>query len=500
MAARNAKFVTSSSPQAFDLNIEKVLDHWPVAFAVREVIANALDEQAITATAWPEIRKADDGTWVVRDFGRGLRYGHLTQKENPEKLRHPAVIGQFGIGLKDALAVFDRRRVEVTITSRHAQITTAQLPKAGFPDVVTLHAVVTPSPDPGLVGTEVRLVGVSDDDIAAAMRFFLCFSDAVPLETTRYGQVLARPASAGPGRIFVKGLLVAEEPDFLFSYNVTAINAPLRRALNRERANVGRTAYSERVKEILKECRSPAVAGPLTADLTRFTAGRMHDELRWKDVAVHACRVLQTTEKVLFVTIAQTAMASVRYAREDGYCIIIVPDDIARALGGLTDLNGEPMFDLGHFHDHWNDSFAYRFVDPDELDPVERAVYDLTGAAAALAGIDLGQEGIRVAISETTRLSERGAEIVGVWEPAERRVVVRRDRLADAAGYCGTLLHELTHALFGFADLTFEFEEALSAQMGTVAHAGLGRPDMSMTDGTTPTGANRWPGSVDVAP
>ena len=39
--------------------------------------------------------------------------------------------------------------------------------------------------------------------------------------------------------------------------------APLRRALNRERTNVGRTAYSDRVKEILKECRSPAVAEPL---------------------------------------------------------------------------------------------------------------------------------------------------------------------------------------------------------------------------------------------
>ena len=113
---------------------------------------------------------------------------------------------------------------------------------------------------------------------------------------------------------------------------------------------MGRTAYSERVKEVLKECRSPAVAGPLTADLTRFTLGRMHDELGWKDVAVHACRVLQTTQKVLFVTVVQTGLASVRYAREDGYRIIVVPDDIGRALGALTDLNGEPMFHLGRFH------------------------------------------------------------------------------------------------------------------------------------------------------
>ena len=37
--------------QAFDLNIEKVLEHWTVAFAIRELIANALDEQALTGTA-----------------------------------------------------------------------------------------------------------------------------------------------------------------------------------------------------------------------------------------------------------------------------------------------------------------------------------------------------------------------------------------------------------------------------------------------------------------
>ena len=37
--------------QAFDLNVEKVLEHWSVAFAIRELIANALDEQALTGTA-----------------------------------------------------------------------------------------------------------------------------------------------------------------------------------------------------------------------------------------------------------------------------------------------------------------------------------------------------------------------------------------------------------------------------------------------------------------
>ena len=39
--------------QAFDLNIGEVLEHWTVPFAIREVIANALDEQTLTGTGEP---------------------------------------------------------------------------------------------------------------------------------------------------------------------------------------------------------------------------------------------------------------------------------------------------------------------------------------------------------------------------------------------------------------------------------------------------------------
>jgi hypothetical protein len=142
--------------QAFDLNIEKVLEHWSVPFAIRELIANALDEQALTGTADPVIVKDGAGCWHIADSGRGVRYEHLTQNENAEKRRHPQVIGQFGMGLKDALAVFDRRAVDVVIRSPHAVITTGRRPKEGFPDIVTLHALVSPPEDPYRVGLTSR--------------------------------------------------------------------------------------------------------------------------------------------------------------------------------------------------------------------------------------------------------------------------------------------------------------------------------------------------------
>jgi hypothetical protein len=66
---------TGGAGQAFDLNIEKVLEHWTVLFAIRQLIANTLDEQALSGSADPEICKDDSGRWHVRDAGRGLRYG-----------------------------------------------------------------------------------------------------------------------------------------------------------------------------------------------------------------------------------------------------------------------------------------------------------------------------------------------------------------------------------------------------------------------------------------
>ena len=111
----------------FDLNIERVLENWTLAHAIRELIANALDEAALTGTPEPEIAKDGDGRWHIRDFGRGLRYEHLTQNENREKLANPEkVVGKFGVGLKDALATFDRRGVGVRIRSRFGDITTAK--------------------------------------------------------------------------------------------------------------------------------------------------------------------------------------------------------------------------------------------------------------------------------------------------------------------------------------------------------------------------------------
>ena len=94
-------------------------------------------------------------------------------------------------------------------------VPTGRKAKDAFPDVVTLHALVSPPSQPSRTGTDIAMLGAKDEDVDAAKGFFLRYSGERLLESTEYGDVLARTSSASAARIYVKGLFVAEEPNFL---------------------------------------------------------------------------------------------------------------------------------------------------------------------------------------------------------------------------------------------------------------------------------------------
>ena len=442
-----ARQVGKSKVSLFDLNVEKILDHWGVPEAAREVIANALDEQALSGSAEPQIVKRRDG-WHITDFGRGLHYQHLTQNENPEKRRRSdLVVGKFGIGLKDALATFHRRGVEVRIRSPHGDITLQQAAKTNFADVKTLHAAITPASEPKRRGTDFTLGGLSDADMAAARDYFLRFADDKELERTDLGSILERRPDQ-PARIYVKGVRVALEDQFLFSYNVTSTTTQLQRALNRERSNVGRSAYQDRVKAILLKAKSEAVAEQLVQDLTRIPLGINHDEITWLDVQEQAVRILATRGKTVFVSSQQmfTMGSTIQEARADGYKVIVVPDRLLGRLSKLRDLKGHPILDISGFVQVWNASFTYNFVDPAKLNKKERIAWAILPELIRLAGAH-PKRVKEVRISATMRLDEGAYETEGVWDSPN--IVVKRSVLDSPRHFARVVLHEIAHASSG---------------------------------------------------
>lgn len=455
----------------FDLNMEEVLEAWEVSDAIREIIANALDEQALTDTDDIEIIEDESGSWHIRDYGRGLVHDHFTQNEDEEKLENPEkVIGKFGVGLKDALATFHRHDVEVTIHSSHNTFSVEKAPKHGFEDIDTLHVQID-TPEKEIEGTDVVLSGCTEQDVEDAKANFLRFSDESLLEETPMGEVYQSP-SREPARIYVNGLRVATEDDFLFSYNITKPTKKVLDALNRERSNVGRSAYSRRVKTILERCQSRKVAKPLVDDLESFERGEMHDELSWKSVRIHACKLLNAADDVVFVSPRdrENHEYTLSHAKDDGYRTVTVPENVRNELQNETDLEGNQIRDVTAYEQEYNDSFSYDWVSSQELSKQEQKVWEQRKEILSLLPDQL-TEGLEIRISETMRVDvvTRG-EVRGQWRGDE--IVIKRDVLSDSEEFASVLLHEFGHALSnGASDLTREFEAALTQLLGKVATA-----------------------------
>lgn len=464
----------SEQARKFDLNMEEVLEAWGVADATREVIANALDEQALTETSEVEIYEDDEGRWHIRDYGRGLRHEHLTQNEDEEKLNNPdKVIGKFGVGLKDALATFYRNGVDVTIHSKHETITVEKAPKADFEDIETLHGLIYP-PERDIEGTDVVLDGITESQIDQAKSNFLRFTDDELLEETKFGEVYASPAGED-SRIYVTGLKVATEENFLFSYNITKTTKQVRDALNRERSNVGRTAYSSRVKDILRECKTTDVAQRLVDDFENFTDGTTHDEVNWKPIRLHAVKLLNERDDVVFATVDERHSNAdlLNHARADGYRVVTVPENIRNEIQDERDSEGNRLRDVGTYLEEYNESFEYDWVPEDEMTEEERQVWNHRDDILDLLNNPPVEE---IRVSETIRMTERGEMANGVWDGSEQRIVIRRQQLNSVRDFASTLLHEVAHPRSGGApDLSKPFEDALTGLLGEVAESAINK-------------------------
>jgi phosphoglycolate phosphatase-like HAD superfamily hydrolase len=453
----------------FDLNIEEVLEAWEVSHAIREVISNALDEQALSGSKDIEIAR-HDGDWVVRDFGRGLRIDHFTLNENKEKIAAPTgVIGKFGVGLKDALATFHRRGVEPVIASRYGTFRLRQTEKHGFGDISTLHVEYDDTPL-DMKGTEFRLMGATDEQIEEAKRLFLRFNDEEVIDETRYGEVLR--AKPGRGRVYISGVFAADEENFLFSYNVTHLTDAMKKRLNRERLNVGRTTYAERVKSILKESSVDEVHDLLIEELLERGRGPMPDELQWIEISQMTLTLLHEREEVIFVVEYELHSHPdvLDHARADGLKIVIVTNAEKAKLVEQAKAGGIDVRTLENYVAEFNESFEYRFVDPIDLSEKEREVFDLTPEIMALVGVT-GNDQPEVKVSETMRISRDDTE--GVWDPTLDAIVIKRANLKTRRSYAAVLLHELAHAMTGAHDVTREFENVLTGYLGDTSTAAL---------------------------
>lgn len=442
----------------FDLNIEQVLEHWEPEHALREIIANALDEQILTKTKPIEVYQKN-GKWHIRDYGRGLKYTHFTQNENKEKLSSPFLIGKFGVGLKDALAVFYRKKITVEIDSKYAHITLIMSKKAGF-DIETLHASFCEPKDCYMQGTEFTISGITEEAVKKAKSMFLYFNQsAILVEKTRYGEVYQNKDEKFSS-IYINGVQVAIEENFLFSYNITIINARIKKALNRERVNVGRSAYSDTIKNILCQCESDAVLLPLVEDLKNVMRGTSRDESGWVDVAVYAAETLNKSGNVVFMTPEERNELTndqLEILQESGKKLIMITDNVYSKID-------TSVVTFNNVYNDYKSSFQYQFIEYENLKLCEKKVFDTKEFVINLLKKYKYKCNALIRISETIQVDSYGIETLGLC--LGNTIIIKRKVLSSTRLFLGVLIHEFAHYHSGYPDNSREFENVLTDMLG----------------------------------
>ena len=456
----------------FDLNIELMLENWSVDLAIREIIANALDEQLLSKSNEVKIFKDSKGDWHIRDFGRGLKYTHLTQNENEEKLNYEGLIGRFGVGLKDALAVFYRHDIEVEILSKHGRITLGKEPKHGFEDIVTLHAYVQPY-EQDFIGTDFILKGCQDEDIDIAKEKFLKFKALTQLDQTAFGDIYLN--EKGPQGVYINGILIAEEEEFLFSYNITSLTKKIKKALNRERTNVGRVAYSDRVKEILLKAKAPAVIDALMLEIKQANYQEPKYEVNaWKDVKVRIIKFMNH-ENCIFLTTEELSNPQFADYIEDskrrGCEIITITGSMKDTLSSIEDLQGNKINTIEVVAEVYNAAFEYEFVSYEQLTEDEKATYQLKDQILEMCQVTYFKDYIY--ISEKLKEDSPGLETIGVYDRANGRIIIKRSELRSPRKFLAVLLHEVVHAKTGYSDVSRPFESSLTELIGLLAEKAI---------------------------
>lgn len=468
----------------FDLNIEEVLSDWTIVSALREIIANALDEQKISNSDGITIIERGD-EWHIIDYGRGLAIEHLTLNENQEKMdSNLPLIGKFGVGLKDALATLHNNGIDVEIRSTNGTFTLIKEAKRDFKGIITLH--VDYDSDKAIeVGTEVRLTGVEQYEIEEAKHLFLDLSGHQVIEDNEIGQVID-PGEETPG-VYIHGVRVNDEDDFLFSYNVSNLSNQLSQFLNRERQAVARSAYGSVLKELLLDCRTAKVRDSLALELeNRHEGDSCYEVKRWAPIGVFALERLHEQKSV--VAISQHQLEYDRHhiddmRGEDTLPILMKPQEIKR-IKKLQDEFKTSIRLLSDWVSQDQEKYILDPVDEGEMDEDERKVFASRIPLMRLVGV-LEDNEPNIIVSSKTRpprdageaggLVSIGRHVAGYYSRLEDLVVIHRSQLRDQEDFAGTLLHELAHRSSRRPDVDRNFEIELTRFLGKVGKRAIGR-------------------------
>lgn len=323
-----------------DLNIEKVLEDWSVVDALREFVSNALDEHTICKIdTLPKI-KLDGNVLSITDNGRGIKLEDFVIKVNDEK-RLDTTIGQYGYGLKDGIAYLESNKHTVTIDTKGYLYKFGIDDKHGTKSIKSYHCFYSKSDRRS--GTKISVNNITSEDYDSLIALFLQYQKIVPIFECNYGDVYIPDKLNGPV-IYVQGLLVDHQSEFEFSYNIKIKDSKLRKAMNRERKSLSKSAYSDRVKFILKKADGELLDKMMSLYENQDKI-KLKADLSYSDVKVYIESKMELAGKEI-VNVTKNDLDKhsdvISNIKLRGGIINIVPkDDLKEMKSNLIEVNGK---------------------------------------------------------------------------------------------------------------------------------------------------------------
>ncbi|ONN26807.1 hypothetical protein XJ44_08055 [Thermosipho affectus] len=223
---------------------------------------------------------------------------------------------------------------------------------------------------PVIENATILFYNIPDESLDKLKSMFL--NNVTVLESNNEGEVFLNENNNS--KIYINGFLVATEKNFLFSYNIKKPTKTIIKKIEKLELPFKRTAYVHKIKTILLNCEKAEIAMYLAKDLEKLDGGQAHDEINWKDVQLHAVKLLNALNKYLFITKSDY----VKYyylidtAIESGYKPVYISQNIKDIVESEKDFLGKNINTINVFLEKYSKNFEFAYINKDQLTDVEK--------------------------------------------------------------------------------------------------------------------------------
>lgn len=251
-----------------DLNIgTNYLEHLNIVDSLKEIFANAIDEHILKNIDIENIqfgykKVSNKYQFFIVDFGDGIMPENFIQKINDNKVKNNNIIGQFGIGLKDAIAYLTNNNVKIVITT-NKYIYEPIFKKKNNIDV--LHMKCSEHLQNYEFGTKFTLSNITKKHFEDCLKKFILFDNIsnkftylVNNKIVQYidesNNVIYSSDNNGLQSIFINGMQVKSKAPFHFTYDLKR-TIELKQIINRDRTDIDIKLLKKFVNKILETIR-----------------------------------------------------------------------------------------------------------------------------------------------------------------------------------------------------------------------------------------------------